>query len=337
MAPTAGAISAVEGPRESEVSDAANARDEIKVFSGNGNPELAKAICRELEIPLGESRISRFSNENIFVQILENVRERDVFVVQPLSSPVSENLVELLIMLDALRSASAHRITAVVPYYSYARSDKKDKPRISITGRLIADLLVTAGANRMLTITLHSEQVQGFFACPADHLAATPILCDYFAERLDLANCVALAGDAGSARRAGAYATRLNIPLAFVDKRRLSDNRVEVRAVVGDIEGKTIIYFDDEIATGGSLLETVELIQGFDVGDIYVGVTHGMLTGDAVERIAASPIREVVITDTVPLPPGKQCDKIVQLSVASLFAQAIWRIHTGESVSEIFE
>jgi ribose-phosphate pyrophosphokinase len=312
-------------------------RDAVRVFTGNGNPQLAEAICDGLGTELGRAHITRFSNENIFVQILENVRERDVFVVQPLSSPVSENLLELLIMMDALRSASAQRITAVVPYYSYARSDKKDKPRISIAGRLIADLLVTAGANRVLTITLHSEQVQGFFRCPADHLAATPILCDYFQELLDLDNCVALAADAGSARRAGAYATRLNIPLAFVDKRRLGDNIVEARAVVGDVDGKTVIYFDDEIATGSSLLETIDLIQGFGAGDIYVGVTHGMLTGDAVERIKASPIKQVVITDTVPLPPEKQCEKIVQLSVAPLFAQAISRIHTGESVSAIFE
>jgi len=310
--------------------------EEIRVFTGNGNPALARAICDHLEIPLGQSHIMRFSNENIFVKILENVRERDVFVVQPLSSPVSENLLELLIMLDALRSASARRITAVIPYYSYARSDKKDEPRISIAGRLIADLLVAAGANRVLTITLHSEQVQGFFRCQADHLSATPILCDYF-RSLALENCVALAGDAGSARRAGPYATRLNIPLAFVDKRRVNDQEVEVRAIVGDVKGKTILYFDDEIARGTSLLETIKFLQEFGVGDIYVGVTHGVLTGDAVERIQRSPIRQVVITDTVPLPLDKRSKKIVQLSVAPLFGEAIRRIHTGESVSEIFE
>jgi len=311
-------------------------RDEIRVFTGNGNPDLARAICDHLSIPLGEARISRFSNENIFVQICENVRERDVFVIQPLSSPVSENLVELLIMLDALRSASARRITAVIPYYSYARSDKKDMPRISIAGRLIADLLVTAGANRLLTMTLHSEQVQGFFRCQADHLSATPILCKHFGS-LDLDKCVAVAGDAGSARRAGAYATRLNIPLAFVDKRRVSDEEVEVRAIVGEVEGKTILYFDDEIARGTSLIETVRLLQRFGVKDIYVGATHGVFTGDAIERIEQSPIRQAVVTDTVPLPPGRRSGKIVQLSVAPLFAQAIRRIHTGESVSEIFE
>ena len=312
-------------------------QDAIKVFTGNANPGLARTICEHLSIPLSEARISRFSNENIFVQVCENVRERDVFVIQPLCSPVSENLVELLIMIDALKGASARRITAVVPYYSYARSDKKDMPRISIAGRLIADLLVTAGANRLLTMTLHSEQVQGFFRCQADHLSATPILCEYFQKRLDLANCVALAADAGSARRAGAYATRLNIPLAFVDKRRYGDNKVEARAIVGDVKGKTILYFDDEIATGSSLLETIGVLQGFGIGDIYVGVTHGVLTGNAVKRIEESPIKEVVVTDTVPLPAEKQSPKIVQLSVAPLFAQAIERIHTGESVSSIFE
>jgi ribose-phosphate pyrophosphokinase len=311
-------------------------RDRIKVFTGGGNPALAQAICDELDIPLSQADIARFSNENIFVQIRENVRERDVFVVQPLSSPVSENLVELLIMLDALRSASARRITAVIPYYSYARSDKKDKPRISIAGRLIADLLVTAGANRVLTMTLHSEQVQGFFRCQADHLSATPILCDYF-RSLNLENCVALAPDAGSARRAGAYATRLNIPLAFIDKRRVSDTQVRARAVVGDVKGKTVVCFDDEIATGSSLLETVNVLMDFGVEEVYVGATHGVFTGDAVERIEGSAIRQVVVTDTVPLRPMTSECKIIQLSVAPLFAQAIRRIHTGESVSEIFE
>jgi ribose-phosphate pyrophosphokinase len=319
-----------------EQSRGSNVRDRIKVFSGGGNPALAQAICDELDIPLSQADIARFSNENIFVQIRENVRERDVFVVQPLSSPVSENLVELLIMLDALRSASARRITAVIPYYSYARSDKKDKPRISIAGRLIADLLVTAGANRVLTMTLHSEQVQGFFRCQADHLSATPILCDYF-RSLNLANCVALAPDAGSARRAGAYATRLNIPLAFIDKRRVSDTQVRARAIVGDVKGKTVVCFDDEIATGSSLLETVNVLMNSGVEEVYVGATHGVFTGDAVKRIEDSAIRHVVVTDTVPLRSVKSGGKIVQLSVAPLFAQAIRRIHTGESVSEIFE
>jgi len=311
-------------------------QDQMKVFTGRGNPALAQAICDHLEIPLGNAQISRFSNENISVQIMENVRERDVFVVQPLSMPVSENLLELLIMLDALRGASARRITAVIPYYSYARSDKKDAPRISITARLIADLLVTAGANRILTMTLHSEQVQGFFRCPADHLSATPILSDYF-RSLDLRNCVALAADAGSARRAGSYATRLGIPLAFVDKRRVSDENVQARAVVGEVEGKTILFFDDEIARGSSLIETVKLLQTLGVGAIYVGATHGVFTGDAVHRIKRLPIEQVVVTDTIPLPPEKRCEKIVQLSVASLFGEAIRRIHTGESVSAIFE
>ncbi len=311
-------------------------QDAIKVFSGSSNPGLAQDICDHLSIPLGRAHTKRFSNDNIFVQICENVRERDVFVVQSLCPPVSDNLLELLIMIDALRSASAHRITAVMPYYSYARSDKKDMPRISITGRLIADLLVTAGANRVLTMTLHSEQVQGFFQCQADHLSATPILCNHF-ETLDLSNCVALAADAGSARRAGAYATRLNIPLAFVDKRRLGDNKVEARAIVGDVKNKTILYFDDEIATASSLLETIATLDRFGIGDVYVGVTHGVLTGDAVERIEQSQIKQVAITDTVPLPEEKRSPKIVQLSVAPLFAQAIERIHTGESVSALFE
>jgi len=309
-------------------------KDPLKVFSGTANPDLTTAICKELDIPVGQAQVARYSNDNLFVQVGENVRERDCFVVQPLQT--SENIVELLLMLDALRYASARRITAVVPYYSYARSDKKDMPRISIAARLIADLLVTAGANRILTMTLHSPQVQGFFSVPCDHLAPTPLFCQYF-QRMDLTNFVVLAPDAGSAKRAGAYASRLNLPLGFVDKRRVSDLQVEVRSVVGEVAGKHVIIFDDEIAAAGSLLETVKSLQSFGVADIYAGATHGVLSGPAVERIAQMPIRKVVVTDSVAIPPDKRMPKIEVLSVAPLFAQAIKRIHTGESVSAMFE
>jgi len=308
--------------------------DRLKIFSGTANPQLAREICDHLGVPLSPVDVSTYTNENIFVQGGENVRERDVFVVQPMQSPTS--IVELLLLLDALRSASASRITAVIPYYSYARSDKKDMPRISVAARLFADLIAAAGANRVLTMTLHSPQVHGFFNVPCDHLAATPILCDYFAGKLDLSNFVALAADAGSAKRAGAYAQRLDIPLAFVDKRRINDLQVEVRSVVGAVEGKHVIIFDDEIAAAGSLAETVNAIRRFDVGDVYAAATHGVLSGPAPERIRSLDVREVVVTNTVHVPPEKRDAKITVLSVAPLFAEAIKRIHTGESVSALF-
>ncbi|UCH33454.1 MAG: ribose-phosphate diphosphokinase [Armatimonadota bacterium] len=306
----------------------------LKIFSGTANPQLAEEICAHIGGGLGEVEISTFTNEDIFVQVRENVRERDVFVVQPIQTPTS--IVELLLLLDSLRSASASRITAVIPYYSYARSDKKDMPRISIAARLLADVIVTAGANRILTMTLHSPQVHGFFSVPCDHLAATPTLCDYFASSLDLSNFVALAADAGSAKRAGAYAQRLDIPLAFVDKRRVSDLTVEVRNVVGEVKGKNVIIFDDEIAAAGSLAETVKAIRRFDVGEIYAAATHGVFSGPAPERIREMDVKEVVVTNTVHVPPDKRDDKITVLSVAPLFAEAIKRIHTGESVSALF-
>jgi len=309
---------------------------EICVFSGLGHPALAEEICKHLGIPLSPSVTRKFSNDNIYVQLRDSVREKDIFIIQPLTVPVSDNLVELLLLLDAARSASAKRVTAVIPYYSYSRSDKKDEPRISIAGRLVADLRATAGAQRVLTMTLHSPQVHGFFSVPCDHLAATPILCDHFAGRLDLSNFVALAADAGSAKRAGAYAHRLNIPLAFVDKRRVSDVDVEVRHVVGEVKGKNVIIFDDEIAAAGSLVETVAAIRRFGVGDVYAAATHGVLSGPAPERIRDLDVREVVVTNTVHIPPEKRDAKVTVLSVAPLFAEAIKRIHTGESVSALF-
>jgi ribose-phosphate pyrophosphokinase len=307
----------------------------LRIFTGNGNPELAQEICDYLGVPLGQAIIRRFSNENLFIQILENVREADVFVVQPFSSPCHENIMELLIMMDALRSASARRITAVIPYYSYARSDKKDAPRISITGRLMADLLVTAGANRVLTMTLHKPQVHGFFSVPTDHLYATPILCNYFRE-LDLRNTVAVASDAGHVKEAAIYAERLDLPLAFVDKRRISDTEVEAQAVVGDVKGKNAIIFDDEIAAGSSLIATTQVLQEIGVREMRSGCTHGVLCGDAVNKIARSPLTEVVVANTVPVRAEKRIDKITVLSVAPLFGEAIKRIHTGESVSSLF-
>lgn len=310
-------------------------RDRISVFSGNANPELAREVCAYLGLPLGRVLIQRFSNENLFIQIQENVRETDVFVVQSFSTPVHENIMELLIMMDALRSASASRITAVIPYYSYARSDKKDAPRISITGRLMADLLVTAGADRVLTMNLHKPQVHGFFSVPTDHLYAAPVLLDHF-QKLDLRDTVVVATDAGHVKEAANYAERLHLPLAFVDKRRLSDDAVELNAVVGDVEDKHAIVFDDEIAAGTSLVATADILKQKGVKSIRAGAVHGVLCGKAIEKIAASPVEEVVVTNTVPVPTEKQIDKIRVLSVAPLFGEAIKRIHSGESISSLF-
>jgi ribose-phosphate pyrophosphokinase len=242
---------------------------------------------------------------------------------------------ELLLMMDAMRSASARRITAVIPYYSYARSDKKDAPRISITGRLMADLVVTAGANRVLTMNLHKPQVHGFFSIPTDHLYATPVLCTYFRQR-DLANTVAVASDAGHVKEAANYAERLHLPLAFVDKRRISDEEVEAQALVGDVKGKNAIIFDDEIAAGTSLLATVTVLRENGIRDIRACATHGVLCGEAISRIAGSPLEEVVVSNTVPVREEKRIDRITVLSVAPLFGEAIKRIHTGESVSSLF-
>jgi ribose-phosphate pyrophosphokinase len=314
-------------------------KDRLKVFSGQSNPELAQAICRELKVPLSPSRTSRFANDNQFVQILENVREKDVFVVQTGAPPVDPSLVELLLMVDALHHASAKRITAVMPYFHYVRSDKKDEPRISIAARLVADLLEVAGATRVLTMTLHSEQIQGFFRIPVDQMSAAPIICDHFRRNNDLSNCVAVAPDAGSAKRAGVYAERLNIPLAVGDKRRVAHgDESEIVRIVGEVEGRDAIMFDDEIATAGSMLNLCRfLTERAGARSVRAAATHGVLCGDAVERLNDSPIEEVVITDSVPLPPGRRSAKIKVLSVAPLFAQAIANIHSGESVSALFK
>lgn len=307
----------------------------LKIFSGNANRDLAHEVCEHLGEPPGRATIQRFSNENIFVQIEENVREADVYVIQPFSSPVHENIMELLIMMDALRSASARRITAVIPYYSYARSDKKDAPRISITGRLMADLLVTSGANRVLTMTLHAPQVHGFFSVPTDHLVATPILAEHF-QRLGLENAVVVAPDAGHAKRAGEFAQVLKLPIAFVDKRRVSDNEVEASAVVGDVRGKNCLVVDDEIAAASTTVSTAKALLDHGAREVYAAATHGVLCGPAISRLDASPIRQVAVTNTVGVAPEKHIDKLKVLSVAPLFAGAIKSIHTGESISALF-
>ena len=310
---------------------------DIKVIGGSAHPQLAQDICDQLGIELCRSEVIRFSNENMMVQIEENVREADVFVIQPSCSPVSDGIVELLITIDALKHASARRITAVLPYFPYTRSDKKDRPRISITARLMADLLETAGANRVLTMDLHSPQVQGFFRIPADQLIATPIVCDYLAEKRDLTDYVLVAGDVGESKDVGSYANRLNLPMAIVDKRRDGDDEnARATNLIGDVEGKTALIIDDEIASGGTLIEATRFVLERGARAVEAACIHPVLSGKAVDRIASSPIRSLVVTDTLPLPPEKRIEKIQILSVARLFADAIRSIHDGTSVSRLF-
>ncbi len=310
--------------------------NQLRVFSGNSSSTLAVEICDRLNIALSRLAISRFSNDNLFVKIQDNVRERDVFVVQSFTEPVSDNIMTLLIILDALRSASARRITAVIPYYSYARSDKKDAPRISITGRLIADLLQTAGANRVLTMDLHADQVHGFFNIPVDHLTAIPTIADHFESHYDLSRLIAVATDAGGAKRAGRFAERLNIPLAIIDKRRVSDTRVEQGYVVGEVANRDAVIFEDEISTGGTLIATENTLKEAGVRKIYAGAVHPVLCGSAIHDLQSSDIESLVVANTVEMPEEKRLAKITVLTIAPLLAEAIRRINTGESVGALF-
>ena len=311
--------------------------DELKVFTGNAHPALAQAITEYLEIPLGKCEVFQFSNENTFVRILENVRQRDTFVVQPISPPVNNNLVELLIMLDALKRASAGRITAVIPYYGYGRTDKKDQPRVPITARLVADLLTVAGANRVLTVDLHAEQIQGFFNIPFDELTALYLLGDYFKERISN-DLVAVATDIGATRRARDLAAKLNAPLAIMEKRRLgNDDKTETLNVIGDVKGRTALTVDDEIDTAGSLVGVVATLLEQGAKEVYACCTHPIFSGSAVQRIGASQVKEVVVTNSVPMKDNKKLDKITVLSIAPLLGEAINRIHTGQSIGAMFE
>jgi len=311
--------------------------DELKVFTGNAHPALAKAITDYLGIPLGQCEVFEFSNENTFVRILENVRQRDVFVIQPLSSPVNKSLVELLIMLDAFKRASAGRITAVIPYYSYGRTDKKDQPRVPITARLIADLLTVAGANRLLTVDLHAPQIQGFFSIPVDELTALYIISDYFGKR-DFDDLVVVATDIGISKRARDVAARLNAPLAIIEKRRIGNvDQTETLNVIGEVEGKVALTVDDEIDTAGSLVNVVSTLQKRGAKEIYACCTHPVLSGPAIKRIASCPVKEVVVTDTIPVNGAKKIDKITVLPIAPLLGEAIHRIHTGLSIGAMFE
>jgi ribose-phosphate pyrophosphokinase len=310
-------------------------REQLMVFAGSSNVPLADSICRGLGVSRSEVLLEKFSNENLSVQIMDSVRDADVFVVQSLYPQPSEALVELMLLCDALRGASAERLTAVIPHYSYARSDKKDKPRISIAARLIADALVTAGANRFLTMTLHSEQVQGFFSVPTDHLQAATVISEYLCQR-DLSGTVAVM-DMGQDKRVAGYAKRLNLPVAIVSKRRVNDHEVRIERVVGELRGKDAIIFDDEISRGTTLVQTAAALQEHGVGSIRAACTHGLFAGPAIELIEDSPLVEVIATDTVYLPPEKRSPKLTILTVAPLFAQAIANVHEGNSMAPLFE
>jgi ribose-phosphate pyrophosphokinase len=311
--------------------------DELKVFTGNAHPALAREVTKYLKTPLGKCEVFEFKNENIFVRILENVRSRDVFVIQPLCSPVNKNLVELLIMLDALKRASAGRITAVVPYYGYGRTDKKDQPRVPITARLIADLLTVAGANRLLTVDLHAAQIQGFFSIPVDELTALDLLVKYFKKR-KFNNLVVVATDIGISKRARDMAAKLNNPLAIVEKRRLGNvDQTETLNIIGEVKGRVALTVDDEIDTAGSLIKVVSALRQRGVKEIYACCTHPIFSGEAIKNIASSPVKEVVVTDTVPVNGKKKLDRITVLPIAPLLGEAIRRIHTGKSVGAMFK
>jgi len=310
--------------------------DDLKIFAGGSNPKLTDEICSHLGLQRSALKVSRFSNDNLFVQVMENVRERDVFVVQSFTAPVSDHILELCITVDALRSASAKRITAVVPYYSYSRSDKKDAPRISIAGRLMADILVMAGANRVLTMDLHADQVHGFFSVPVDHLTAIPTFADHFKRHTDLSRAVIVASDAGGAKRAGRFAERLNLPLVIVDKRRIDDSSVRQGLVVGDVVDRDAIVFEDEIAAASTIVTSVETLLRAGARSVTAAATHGVLCGPAMDRLRNSPVKQIVVTNTVDVPQEKRLDKLTVLSTAPLFAEAIKRIHTGESVGALF-
>ncbi len=311
--------------------------DELKVFTGNAHPALAQAITGYLGIPLGQCEVFEFSNENIFVRILENVRQRDTFVIQPLSSPVNKNLVELLIMLDALKRASAGRITAVIPHYGYGRTDKKDQPRVPITARLVADLLTVAGANRVLTVDLHAAQIQGFFNIPVDELTALDILSRYFKEKT-FDDLVVVATDIGISKRARDLAAKLNVPLAIMEKRRLGNvGQTETLNVIGEVEGRIALTVDDEIDTAGSLVNTVSTLLEQGAREVYACCTHPIFSDPAIQRITSCPVKEVVVTDTVPINNEKKLDKITVLPMAPLLGEAIHRIHTGKSIGAMFE
>lgn len=310
--------------------------ERFKIFSGTANPALAETICKHLNVPLGKSMLGRFSDGEIYFQILENVRGADVFVVQPCSHPVDNHLLELLVMIDAFKRASAWRITAVLPYYCYARQDRKDKPRVPISAKLVADLLETAGASRALTLDLHAPQIQGYFDVPVDHLYGSPVLVDYFRQK-KLPNLTVVSPDAGGVERARAFAKKLDAPLAIVDKRRVDLDVTEVMNLIGDVKGRSALIVDDIIDTAGTLVKTADALIREGATQVYAACTHAILSGPALDRLENSKIAEVVATDSVPVSDGARAmKKLTILSVASLLARGIRSIHEETSISELF-
>jgi len=308
----------------------------LSVFSGNANRALAAAICKHLRVPLGNADVFQFSNENIFVKINDNVRERDVFLIQPFSTPVNRSIMELLIMIDAVKRASASRITAVIPYYAYGRTDKKDQPRVPITARLIADCITVAGANRVLTMDMHAGQIQGFFNIPVDELTAQLQLSRYFIEK-ELDDFTVVSADEGFAKKARRLADRLQAPLAIVEKRRLGNKgHTEAMGIIGNVSGRHAIIVDDEIDTAGSITQAARVVHEQGARDIYICATHGVFSGPAYERLGNAIIKEIVVTDSIPVSDEKKPATMTVLSVAELFAGAISRIHDGRSVTELF-
>ncbi|MDH5299467.1 MAG: ribose-phosphate pyrophosphokinase [Desulfobulbaceae bacterium] len=308
----------------------------MQIFSGNANPELARDICKHLDIPLSEAEVRTFSDGEIFVEIGENVRGSDVFVIQPTCPPVNDHLMELVIMVDALRRASARRITAVLPYYGYARQDRKVRPRVPITAKVVAEMLMVVGVRRVLTMDLHAGQIQGFFNIPVDNLYAAPVLLKYIADKFP-DNVVMVSPDAGGVERTRAFAKRLNAQLAIIDKRRARANECEAMSVIGDVKGKTAILLDDMVDTAGTLCSGADMLMKAGATEVYACCSHGVLSGPAIERLEKSQIKRLVITNSVPLRgDAKECEKIKVLSVSELLGDAIGRIHNEDSVSSLF-
>jgi ribose-phosphate pyrophosphokinase len=309
---------------------------ELRVFTGTAHPALGEAIARSLGVPLGRAHLARFSDGEIWFQIQDNVRGADVFVVQPTGPPVNENLMELLVMLDAFKRSSSSRVTAVIPYYGYARQDRKDKPRVPITAKLVADLLSSAGNNRVLTMDLHSAQIQGFFNTPVDHLFAAPVIIDYVS-RLKLPRLTVVSPDAGGVERARAYAKRLEATLAIVDKRRESPNVAEIHHVVGEVAGRTALVVDDMVDTGGTLAKVAQALTEAGALEVLASASHAVLSGQAMQRIEESPLSKLIVTDSIPLSDEKRrSPKIVVLSIAELMGKAIRNIHEEASVTSLF-
>ncbi|MDD5072354.1 MAG: ribose-phosphate pyrophosphokinase [Candidatus Omnitrophica bacterium] len=309
---------------------------EILVFSGNANRDLAKKICNYLKVQLGNAQVDRFNDGEVRIRIAEDVRGRDVFIVQPTCNPVNDNLMELLIMTDAIRRSSARRITAVMPYYGYSRQDRKDRPRVPITAKLVANLITVAGANRVLTMDLHAGQIQGFFDIPLDNLFAVNTFMKYF-EKMHLPNLVVVSPDVGGMKMARAYAKKFKAGLAVVDKRRINDKEAEVMNIMGEVKGKNVCLIDDLVATAGTLVEAVAALKNAGARKVFAAATHAVLSGPAIERIENSELEELIVTDTIPIPREKMIPRIKVLSVGPLLGQAIERIHYEKSISTLFD